>query len=345
MRAFETLYSRHRGALYRYLTRQARDGEIANDLFQEVWSRVIVNRARYEPRAKFRTFLFTLAHNCFIDHCRRTKARPAGAARRRRRRCGPAAGRGRHAARCALIERDESVAPLSRGARDPAGRTARRLSTARGVGFVARGHRARHRGRRRDREEPAALRGRRNSRRRCPWRRPDMTGPDDEFDDFLNRRKPVFRRPTDEIVRAAGRARPRGAAPGARGHRSRPSRCACSARRAGPCPIALAATLVLRLHGHLPRGACRRRSQAPNVPQVDPVSRTSPRRVPQRWRRCVAAARSRGYGRAPAREVRARRHGESRTSRAAAAALPAAADGTRRAADRSAPRSGRPKRR
>jgi RNA polymerase sigma-70 factor (ECF subfamily) len=78
MRAFETLYSRHRAALYRYLTRQARDGEVANDLFQEVWSRVIVNRARYEPRAKFRTFLFTLAHNCFIDHCRRSKARPGG---------------------------------------------------------------------------------------------------------------------------------------------------------------------------------------------------------------------------------------------------------------------------
>jgi len=76
--AFETLYARHRGALYRYLVRQARDGEVANDLFQEVWSRVIVNRARYEPRAKFRTFLFTLAHNCFIDHCRRSKARPAG---------------------------------------------------------------------------------------------------------------------------------------------------------------------------------------------------------------------------------------------------------------------------
>ena len=79
MRAFETLYSRHRGALYRYLVRHVRDGEAANDLFQEVWSRVIVNRARYEPRAKFRTFLFTLAHNCFIDHCRRAKVRPAGA--------------------------------------------------------------------------------------------------------------------------------------------------------------------------------------------------------------------------------------------------------------------------
>jgi RNA polymerase sigma-70 factor (ECF subfamily) len=79
LRAFETLYARHRGALYRYLVRQSRDPEIANDLFQEVWSRVIVNRARYEPRAKFRTFLFTLAHNCFIDHCRRMKSRPGGA--------------------------------------------------------------------------------------------------------------------------------------------------------------------------------------------------------------------------------------------------------------------------
>jgi RNA polymerase sigma-70 factor (ECF subfamily) len=78
MRAFETLYARHRAALYRYLVRQSRDAEIANDLFQEVWSRVIVNRSRYEPRAKFRTFLFTLAHNCFIDHCRRVKSRPAG---------------------------------------------------------------------------------------------------------------------------------------------------------------------------------------------------------------------------------------------------------------------------
>jgi RNA polymerase sigma-70 factor (ECF subfamily) len=78
MPAFETLYSRHRTALYRYLLRQARDPEIANDLFQEVWSRVIVNRARYEARAKFRTFLFTLAHNCFIDHCRRVKSRPSG---------------------------------------------------------------------------------------------------------------------------------------------------------------------------------------------------------------------------------------------------------------------------
>ncbi len=78
LRSFELLYARHRTALYRYLMRQTHDPELTNDLFQEVWSRVIDTRARYEPRAKFRTYLFTVAHNCFIDHCRRVKARPAG---------------------------------------------------------------------------------------------------------------------------------------------------------------------------------------------------------------------------------------------------------------------------
>jgi RNA polymerase sigma-70 factor, ECF subfamily len=76
MRAFELLYSRHRSALYRYLARHARDPEVTNDLFQEVWSKVIANRSRYEPRAKFRTFLFRIAHNCFIDHYRRQSLRP-----------------------------------------------------------------------------------------------------------------------------------------------------------------------------------------------------------------------------------------------------------------------------
>jgi RNA polymerase sigma-70 factor, ECF subfamily len=75
MRAFETLYRRHRSALYRYLVRQARNTETANDLFQEVWSKVIVSRERYEPRAQFRTFLYRIAHNCCIDHYRRASVR------------------------------------------------------------------------------------------------------------------------------------------------------------------------------------------------------------------------------------------------------------------------------
>jgi RNA polymerase sigma-70 factor (ECF subfamily) len=75
LRAFETLYQRHRGGLYRYLARHTRNPESANDLFQEVWSKVIASRERYEPRAKFQTFLYRIAHNCFIDYCRRSAVR------------------------------------------------------------------------------------------------------------------------------------------------------------------------------------------------------------------------------------------------------------------------------
>lgn len=71
VRAFEMLYERHKGALYRYLQRLCRSPEMANDLFQEVWSKVIASRERYEARAKFTTFLFHIAHNCAVDHFRR----------------------------------------------------------------------------------------------------------------------------------------------------------------------------------------------------------------------------------------------------------------------------------
>lgn len=75
MRAFEVLYQRHRGGLYRYLSRHTRNPEAANDLFQEVWSKVIASRERYEARAKFQTFLYRIAHNCFVDYCRRATVR------------------------------------------------------------------------------------------------------------------------------------------------------------------------------------------------------------------------------------------------------------------------------
>jgi RNA polymerase sigma-70 factor, ECF subfamily len=75
LRAFEALYQRHRSGLYRYLARHTHNPESANDLFQEVWSKVIASRERYEPRAKFQTFLYRIAHNCFIDYCRRATVR------------------------------------------------------------------------------------------------------------------------------------------------------------------------------------------------------------------------------------------------------------------------------
>ncbi|HYM36257.1 MAG TPA: RNA polymerase sigma factor [Steroidobacteraceae bacterium] len=75
VRAFEMLYARHKGGLYRYLQRLCRQRETVNDLFQEVWSRVISSRERYEARAQFSTFLFHIAHNCAMDHFRRDERR------------------------------------------------------------------------------------------------------------------------------------------------------------------------------------------------------------------------------------------------------------------------------
>lgn len=71
--AFETLYRRHNDPLYRYLLRLCRHEATAEDIFQEAWGKIVKSRASYRPTAKFSTFLYRVAHNCFIDHVRRNK--------------------------------------------------------------------------------------------------------------------------------------------------------------------------------------------------------------------------------------------------------------------------------
>jgi RNA polymerase sigma-70 factor (ECF subfamily) len=71
--AFELLYKRHNDALYRYLMRLCRHRDTAEDVFQDVWGKIIKARDTYRPTAKFTTFLYRVAHNCFIDHIRRNK--------------------------------------------------------------------------------------------------------------------------------------------------------------------------------------------------------------------------------------------------------------------------------
>ena len=71
--AFEMLYQRHNNALYRYLVRLCHHRDTAEDIFQDVWGKIIKSRQNYRPTAKFSTFLYRVAHNCFIDHIRRNK--------------------------------------------------------------------------------------------------------------------------------------------------------------------------------------------------------------------------------------------------------------------------------
>lgn len=69
LEAFHSLYNRHRAGLYRYFLRQTGRGA-AEELFQDVWARVIQARRQYRPHAGFRTWLYTLARNRLIDYWR-----------------------------------------------------------------------------------------------------------------------------------------------------------------------------------------------------------------------------------------------------------------------------------
>lgn len=71
--AFESLYQKHKGGLYRYFVRQIGDLQLAEDLYQETWGRVIKAASSYETSAKFTTWLYRIAHNLLIDHVRAVK--------------------------------------------------------------------------------------------------------------------------------------------------------------------------------------------------------------------------------------------------------------------------------
>jgi RNA polymerase sigma-70 factor (ECF subfamily) len=75
--AFEVLYARHRGPLFRFLLRHLHDRALAEEIYQDVWQRLIQARDRYRPEAKFTTWLYQIAHNRLGDHWRATKHRPA----------------------------------------------------------------------------------------------------------------------------------------------------------------------------------------------------------------------------------------------------------------------------
>jgi len=68
--AFEALYRRHEMRTWRYLERNSGNRATADELMQEVWFAVARDAPRYEPTARFTTWLFTIAHNRLIDSIR-----------------------------------------------------------------------------------------------------------------------------------------------------------------------------------------------------------------------------------------------------------------------------------
>ena len=76
--AFEMLYRRHRGTVYRFLLRTLRHRADADELFQETWSRLVAARERYRPDARFTTWLLQISHNLVVDRFRRQRPHASG---------------------------------------------------------------------------------------------------------------------------------------------------------------------------------------------------------------------------------------------------------------------------
>jgi RNA polymerase sigma-70 factor (ECF subfamily) len=73
--AFETLLARYRAPLFTFLLRSARDRGRAEELYQDVWIKVIERCDEFRGDAKFSTWLYAIARNLSIDHQRKMKFR------------------------------------------------------------------------------------------------------------------------------------------------------------------------------------------------------------------------------------------------------------------------------
>jgi RNA polymerase sigma-70 factor (ECF subfamily) len=73
--AFDALFGRWAAPLLRYLERMLRDAAGAEELVQEVFLRVHGARERYQPQARFSTWLYRIATNLALNELRRPHRR------------------------------------------------------------------------------------------------------------------------------------------------------------------------------------------------------------------------------------------------------------------------------
>lgn len=75
-KAFDTLLHRHKSKLFSYIMRIVKDKDLADDIFQETFVKIIMTlrQGRYIESGKFSAWLSRIAHNLIIDHFRQEKA-------------------------------------------------------------------------------------------------------------------------------------------------------------------------------------------------------------------------------------------------------------------------------
>lgn len=69
--AFAELVHRHSRPMYNFALRQLRDPNVAEDVTQEIFLRVVQNAAEFKHEARFSTWLYAIGRNLCIDHLRR----------------------------------------------------------------------------------------------------------------------------------------------------------------------------------------------------------------------------------------------------------------------------------
>lgn len=74
-KAFEVLLVRHKSKIFRFIYLKVNDYELANDLFQEVFVKIIntLKLRNYNEEGKFLPWAMRIAHNLVIDHFRKAK--------------------------------------------------------------------------------------------------------------------------------------------------------------------------------------------------------------------------------------------------------------------------------
>jgi len=68
--AFEAVHAAHHARLYNFLARLSRRRDVAEDLLEETWLRLIAHASRLAPDTRLAPWLYAVARNLFYSYCR-----------------------------------------------------------------------------------------------------------------------------------------------------------------------------------------------------------------------------------------------------------------------------------
>jgi RNA polymerase sigma-70 factor (ECF subfamily) len=72
------LFERHHRGLFRYFVAMTRDPEIAEDLVQDVFFRILRYRAAFDPIQSFSAWMYQIARNAHLDHTQKRRGEVVG---------------------------------------------------------------------------------------------------------------------------------------------------------------------------------------------------------------------------------------------------------------------------